>query len=375
LAAPRGVLWSAEPHTLVKHAVYKHYLRRWLPIMVQGKWKSEATYAEGFSGPGTYTGGEDGSPVIALRTLILDPVLRTRCKAIRFLFVERDPGRALRLRQELARVSAPVALEELSEHGIDLEVRQGDCDPELMRMLSQHHAWGRPMLVVLDTWGGAVDLAIVRRIAHNRSGEVIITFQPQFFTRFADDKEIVHGDTVFGTDDWRRVSELASDKKNAWVIAAYRKTLHLAGFKYVLTFELVDRRGASLFLVFGTNHERGLEKMKEAMWEVDEVSGVRYRDPADPLQGLLDIAVEPELDPLARILCSYLEKQPDLSAGVNELRAFALYESVYKASQVKPALERLVQTGKVDTDDPNGAVRLESRVTLIVTPLRPTTRV
>jgi hypothetical protein len=115
--------------------------------------------------------------------------------------------------------------------------------------------------------------------------------------------------------------------------------------------------------------------MKEAMWEVDEVSGVRYRDPADPLQGLLDIAVEPELDPLARILCSYLEKQPDLSAGVNELRAFALYESVYKASQVKPALERLVQTGKVDTDDPNGAVRLESRVTLIVTPLRPTTRV
>lgn len=363
MSTPRGTVWPAEPHTLVKHAVYRRYLHRWMPIMVHG-WKGSVTYAEGFAGPGTYTGGEEGSPVIALRALIDDPTLRTKAKDMRFLFVEQDVRRAERLKEELARACGPVPLAALGECGIDLEVQAGDCNPELLRIMSAHGAWGRPMLVVLDTWGGGEDLTLMRRIAQNQSGEVIVTFQPQYFTRFADDPSIIHGDTVFGTDEWRTVSDLPAPEKNAWVIARYRQAMREAGFRHILTFELVDTRGASLFLVFGTNHDKGLIKMKEAMWEVDVVGGVRYRDPADPQQGLLDIRLEPDITPLARTLRALLEEQPEHTALVRDLRAWALYNTVFKESQVKPALERLVAEGVITADGPDGSVRLTGSVRL-----------
>ncbi|WP_260326384.1 hypothetical protein [Streptomyces sp. TLI_185] len=42
-----------------------------------------------------------------------------------------------------------------------------------------------------------------------------------------------------------------------------------------------DEGNRKLYLIFGTQHELGLEKMKDAMWKVDPSYGVRYRDPRD----------------------------------------------------------------------------------------------
>ncbi|WP_406124726.1 hypothetical protein OHQ89_22405 [Streptomyces canus] len=47
---------------------------------------------------------------------------------------------------------------------------------------------------------------------------------------------------------------------------------------------MVDEVGRKLYLIFDTQHERGLEKMKDAMWKVDPSYGVRYRDPRDAQQ-------------------------------------------------------------------------------------------
>ncbi len=58
-------------------------------------------------------------------------------------------------------------------------------EPQLERVLAREKAWDRPILAVLDTWGGAVSFDLVQRIAANPSSEVIITMQPQYFSRFA----------------------------------------------------------------------------------------------------------------------------------------------------------------------------------------------
>lgn len=355
--------WEAEPHTLVKHRVYESYLRKWMPIMIQG-WKGDITYAEGFAGPGVYDGGEPGSPVLALRTLIGNPALRTRARDLRFLFVERDQRRAERLRQELETASTPVPLRELPKYGIDLAISTGSYDPNLVNLLTEHNAWGRPMLVVLDTFGGAVKLDLVRRIAHNPSSEVIITFEPQYFSRFAASDALEHGDTVFGDQSWRDVADQPADAKTRWVIAKYRDVLVNEGFPFVLTFELVKTRGHSLFLVFGTTHVRGLQKMKEAMWEVDSISGVQYRDPADPNQELLDIRMEPSTSPLMRELLAHLQGTPSGEASVSDLRRHALYQTVYKESQVKPVLDQLAARGAIVGDGTDGSVRLGGTVRL-----------
>lgn len=357
------VVWSAAPHTLAKHSVYRRYLSKWMPIMIHS-WKGDVTYAEGFAGPGIYAGGEPGSPVIALETLIQDPELRVRARDLRFLFVEKDKRRVAKLREQLTVAARPVALEDLPRYGIDLAVEAGDYDPTLLEVLSKHDAWGRPMLVVLDTFGGGVKLDLVRRIANNPSSEVIITFEPHHFSRFATAANVVDGDVVFGDPEWRQVADQPSEAKTRWVVGKYREVLHGAGFQFVLNFELVGGNGHSLFLVFGTTHVRGLQKMKEAMWEVDPVQGVQYRDPADPGQQLLDVELEPHTDPLRRELLQYLRNADTHSASVGDLRRFALYRTVYKESQVKPVLDELVGTGMVVGDGADGHVRLGGNVRL-----------
>ena len=60
------VPWACQAHTAAKHDIYRRYLARWFPILLAGaNAYPSVTYAEGFAGPGIYSGGEPGSPVIA----------------------------------------------------------------------------------------------------------------------------------------------------------------------------------------------------------------------------------------------------------------------------------------------------------------------
>lgn len=348
MAVNNTVPWEADPHTRAKHALYAHYLAKWMPIMVRG-WGANITYAEGFAGPGVYLDGSPGSPVIAMRTLVSDPTIRTKVKngGIRFVFVDQDQRCIDRLPSELAKAALPVRLDELAQHGIHVAIEKGDCEPLLTKVLAKEGAWNRPILAVLDTWGGAVSHELVRRIAGNPGSEVIITMQPQYFARFASSEDISHGDRVFGNPDWRQVMDQPAETKGRWLLERYRRTIQEAGFPYVLDFELIDKRGHSLFLVFGTTHEKGLTKMKEAMWEVDDVNGVGYRDPRDPNQETLAIEIEPQTAPLKRLILDRLQEVPTHRLPIYQLRAFALHNTVFKESQAMTAVRDLVRQRSV----------------------------
>lgn len=355
--------WEADPHTKVKHDLYRRYFGKWFPIMMRG-WGGDLTYAEGFSGPGVYADGAPGSPIIALNSIIGDPRLRTTARKMRFLFVDHNSRCTKLLRERLALAAEPVALQDLPGHGITVDVKTGDCVPALEDLLAAHSAWGRPMLVILDTWGASVPLNLVRRVAENPNSEVLITIGPQYFSRFAGVDNIGHGDSVFGSSQWREVMNKPSGEKATWLLQHYRDIIEGVGFDHVLDFELIDTRGQSLYLVFGTTHKRGLEKMKEAMWEVDDVSGVGYRDPRDPGQQTLEIQLEPNTSPLRRLLIEYLREQPHCRASVNDLKSFALFRTVYKGSHVMPILREMVDHGDVIPDEPGHRLRYSGSVTL-----------
>ncbi len=61
---PKGTIWPLEPHTKSKHLVLKSYLDAWLPI--KSKWNGRILFIDRFAGPGEYSGGEEGSPLIAI---------------------------------------------------------------------------------------------------------------------------------------------------------------------------------------------------------------------------------------------------------------------------------------------------------------------
>lgn len=49
---PETTVWPIEPHTNGKHAVLRHYLNAWLPIMLRSN--ERVLYIDAFAGPGEY---------------------------------------------------------------------------------------------------------------------------------------------------------------------------------------------------------------------------------------------------------------------------------------------------------------------------------
>ncbi len=365
MTGPNTVPWDRDPHTAAKHAVYDRYLRKWWPIMVQG-FGGEATYVEGFAGPGVYNDRSPGSPVIAFRALLADPGLKTRVNPARLLFVDADKRCVDMLNRRLVEAVNPdwTLARWREEARVHVEVREGRCEPTLEKLITEHDAWGHPILAVLDTWGGAVSAQLIQRFASNNSSEVIVTIQPQYFARFAQVEDIDHGDKVFGSTSWREVAQQPSSAKTAWLLNRYRRTIEECGFHYVLDFELVDEAGRVLYLVFGTSHERGLQKMKEAMWEVDAVNGAGYRDPRDPNQETLQIEIEPQTGALRRLLLEHLKTQPNQEAPLNDLRRFALFHTVYKESQARQTVVDMLDAGQVVRADGNNRLEMTSVIRL-----------
>ena len=65
---PRTTLWPLEPHTEAKHRLLQRYLGAWFPILSRSS--GRIVFFDGFAGPGEFEGGEPGSPILALQTLL-----------------------------------------------------------------------------------------------------------------------------------------------------------------------------------------------------------------------------------------------------------------------------------------------------------------
>src|SRR5438552_7166788 len=82
-------VWDIEPHTAKKHEILRRYFQAWLPIL--GRYNSRLLYVDAFAGPGEYSKGEDGSPLVILKAA-RDHVLRPSCELV-CLFVESHEDR------------------------------------------------------------------------------------------------------------------------------------------------------------------------------------------------------------------------------------------------------------------------------------------
>jgi three-Cys-motif partner protein len=172
MPTPRGVLWPRDPHTGAKHDLLRHYLSAWLPVLLQTF--GRATYAEGFAGPGIYLGGEPGSPVIALDVVDSHRRLFHGRQQLDLLFVEEDERRHERLISEIN--NAVSRMGGLPPGVVIRPPRRGDCAQALPALLDDANAWGVPMFIALDSFGGPdVPHSLLRRIAGNKAGEVLVS--------------------------------------------------------------------------------------------------------------------------------------------------------------------------------------------------------
>lgn len=356
------VPWLRADHTAAKHDIYRRYFERWFPILLGGSnaYKS-ATYAEGFAGPGIYTGKEPGSPIIAMQAF-LGKVSNPET-VVRFLFIDDDKRCTTILREQLSTVfpTRPRPPDKMPVQVVD-----GTCADKLERCLDKMGAWGQPILAVLDSWGTApIPPTLLRRLAANPSSEVIVTLGPQHFLRFVSQLGSATNDVFGGDASWRQIEEMNDPAaKKQHVLSCYRASLKAAGFTYLLDFELVDRRGEEIYLVFGTNHRRGVEKMKDSLWEVDPVFGVGFADPRDEQHETLFEFTDPQLSSLRRLLLTRIQQASSTGIRVEDLRDFTLEETVFRPQHVISALTPLREAGAIIANPP-GVIR---RATVVRTP-------
>jgi three-Cys-motif partner protein len=352
VAKTTDVLWDRTPHTAAKHQMLERYLAAWFPILLNGGFPG-VTFFDGFAGPGEYRGGEEGSPIIALRQILDRPELLRLGKPVRFLFIEERADRVDHLRELIvSKFPSP------SAPAIIVPPYRGRCEELWQQALTEIGAWGQPIFANLDAWSLDVPLSLIRRIGQNRASEVFITFTSEWFRRFAKVEDIVKGDQWFGSTSWRAVDQLDPKQKKRYLVDEYRRSLGKAGFPMTLAFEMVDEDGHELFLVFGTANKRGLEKMKDAMWKVDPVHGLQFRDPRDPLQSAFAID-DANLYPLLRLLREKLASRAPQS--VEALRDFTLLETAYRPPHATTALRMLRDRDELELNPPR---RLTSSTTV-----------
>jgi three-Cys-motif partner protein len=290
--------WAADPHTLAKHAILQRYLQAWFPILSQqasalarqyGNAPSrEILFIDGFAGPGEYTNGKEGSPVIALKAA-LDHAISFPIP-VRMLFIEERKDRF----EHLQKVLAPhLARARQSGNIRAVDPYPGDCDSVLNVLLDDCERRGiafGPALAFLDQFGyGAVSMALISRILKFGQCEVFSYLDYKDMNRWISDQTKAPAfNRAYGGQEWMGAVNLPEHQRRKFLLDQYKAALkdpNRGNAAYVTSFSMFDKNGQPLYwLIFCTNNLRGLEEMKKAMWAVDKTGEFRFSDEDSPCQ-------------------------------------------------------------------------------------------
>ena len=275
MARPKTPLWEADEHTLAKHAILREYLEAWLPIM--SSCNPRLLLIDGFAGPGRYLGGEEGSPLIMLRTLLEHRTLpRMAGTTFSFLFIEQDADRITHLRDEIT------ALGPLPANVRVVPPVEADFSDVMADLFTRMKGFALvPTFAFIDPFGYKdANVDLTGRILSFPKCEVLIYLPLYNIARFVDqpaqEKVLTN---LFGDESWKSARavdgfENTQDMLHDLFAAALRK--HAT---YVRSFEMMGKAtNTGYHLFFASSSETGLRKMKDAMWQVDARGGCMFRD-------------------------------------------------------------------------------------------------
>ena len=311
-------------------------------------------YIDGFAGPGRYSGGEDGSPIIAMkvaRGFVARNTLKPR--QLTMWFVEPDADRYGFLRNEIRTLRD----DDSAYRGIGVVLvrsKYATAMDDIWNRLERANAKLVPTFAFIDPFGvSGTPYSHVVRLLSNPKTEVLINLMYEEANRFLSTPEFKdHLDAFFGSTSWQRLRDIpgSAQRRNA-TIELFKERLHAAGAKYVQAFEMKNHRNhTDYFLFFGTQSDKGLEVMKEAMWRVDSSGTFSFSD-YTYAKGPMLIQPSPDYASLQEQLHSRFK---GTEVDMQDIRLFVLAETSffhYKREALKPMeaagqIEVLPPTGK-----------------------------
>ena len=341
-------IWPLEPHTAAKHSILRRYLQGYYPKMASTQ--GRIVFVDGFAGPGVYAGGEDGSPIIALDSLIGHshfPKMATR--EFHFLFIEENRARFEMLRRTVAgRQPYP---------NVKPHVRCGTFKEHMGQVLDslgeKHMA---PAFVMVDPFGvKGLPLDLLQRLASFPKTELLVTFMYEPISRFLEQPAFESNlDDLFGVPDWRAAARLDPVGKREFLSDLYARQLRSIGMEYVRLFEMKDAGNRTeYFLAFATHHREGLRVMKDAMWNVDQAGGIVFSDFTAPSQEQATLfEAQPDHTQLETLMVNRFAGHADVP--VSEIDDFVLVETAFRETHGKDVLRAAEKNRLVVVKRPDG---------------------
>jgi three-Cys-motif partner protein len=322
-----------------KHKLIEEYLKGWFPKL--GSWCGNILYIDTHAGRGRHKGGQEGSPLIALKTFLnhtwRERILKT-CK-IHFVFIEADKENAALLDQELQSLgSLPMGIKVRTFNSDAFDYLKGLTD-----FFDQRNAKLVPCLVFVDPYGFKIPCDILKRIKTHPNSELLVTFiwreLDMAIQQDQPPEEVLN--SVFGSQDWRIIRTIADfDARGDAAVKLLRDNIGAKWATYIRMFG--DNRKTRYFLVHLTDHEAGRELMKEVAWKCCPEGGYYVRKTDDPKQQYL-IKPEPDLHPLKKWA---LDKLSEKSYKWSELEE-RIRSEVWLKKHLGQIIRSLREEGKV----------------------------
>jgi len=278
------ILWNLEPHTAAKHRVLRAYLDAWIPVMAQQalavhRFSSEPSrllLVDGFAGPGRYSSGEPGSPLIMLDALRSHSAFeRLGGVSFVFLFIEHDERRVEHLRSEVASLGTLPA-------NVSVHIEHGEFESVFGSLVDGVTDSGKilvPTFAFIDPFGySSASMSLTGRLLDFPRCEVLFFLPLSFIHRFVGrEGQDIALTSLFGSDEWQHAATLTGDARRAYLLALFERQLASSvNVEHVRSFQLRTQDGNDYRLIFGLGHRKGLEIAKDAMWAVDPSGGTSY---------------------------------------------------------------------------------------------------
>ena len=343
MSAPRTKLWPLDPHTRAKHEILRRYLEAWTAILGMSN-QRVIQYVDGFAGPGEYSGGEEGSPIIALKAALAHQARIPSSTKVRFLFIEEKADRAAHLESLVKALPLPANFEvKIVCGGFEEKFREIVLDRYVERALPLP-----PTFAFIDPFGfSQTPFELVKTILSYPRCEVLINFMYEEVNRFLrHDDHPATFDRLFGTTKWREAPTSGVSARRGFLHDLYVEQLRVdAKARYVRSFEMRnDNDVTDYFLFFATNNKLGIKKMKEAMWGVDQTGEFRFSDATNQAQMLL--FGEPNYGELQRRI---IDRFVGSETTVDEIEEFVLADTPFRETHYKrKILAKLEGGGEIE---------------------------
>lgn len=338
-----SVTWSIEPHTLAKHDLLRGYLGAWFPIMY--KRNKRIIYLDAFAGPGVYTGGERGSPLIALETLIAHKIFpKMSGTEFLFAFIEKDKSKCQRLEQEIETFWLNQGKNKHSN--IKVEVLNNEfmnIAQDVLNILESDNATLAPTFAFVDPFGwSGMTLDLMTKFLSFRKCEILVNFMVEDISRFLNEENTQKSLLdCFGTDRYRDFASLSGDERIESLRDLFVDQLREAGsFKYVTSFKMVNNRGKTkYFLIHGTRSIKGLRAMKDAMWKLDPTGNYQFEARRRGRQVLFGPNYIKDLEK------EFIEEFKGREVSISEIENYVLTDTLYTEKHIKPTLKEMENEG------------------------------